>query len=136
MDEQRRGPQTTEFWVSLATGIVSLLASLGVISETTEAQIAGLAGMVVTAAFYAISRAIAKWGGVAILFVAISLTTVGCQSIAPEYVAADRATYEAIAPAHRRYVEADDSLTQPEKDRRYRLLQSWRLRLEQAEVPR
>lgn len=63
----------------------------------------------------------------------------GCAStgdiIRAEYVEADRATYEAIAPEYLNYVQADQSLDSDERKRRERTLTTWRLRLEQAEQP-
>ena len=49
------------------------------------------------------------------------------------YVAADRATYEALAPEYAAYVAADPSLAPDERDRRTRTLQTWRMRIEAAE---
>lgn len=51
------------------------------------------------------------------------------------YVAADRATYEAIAPAHARYVAQDAALSPEQKQDRRDLLDTWRKRLEAAEGP-
>lgn len=42
---------------------------------------------------------------------------------------AERATYDAIAPAHAAYVQNDANLTAQEKQRRLDLLESWRLRV-------
>tara|TARA_Y100000114_G_scaffold55678_1_gene50953 strand:- start:758 stop:988 length:231 start_codon:yes stop_codon:yes gene_type:complete len=50
-------------------------------------------------------------------------------SVADAYVKADRMTYEAIAPSYRAYVEADETLDEPSKQSRYRLLQTWELRI-------
>lgn len=41
----------------------------------------------------------------------------------------ERSTYTAIAPAHRAYVEADQTLTVEQKQARFDLLESWRLRV-------
>lgn len=49
------------------------------------------------------------------------------------YVQADRATYEAIAPPHARYVAADASLSPEQKQDRQDLLDTWRRRIEVAE---
>ena len=51
-------------------------------------------------------------------------------SVADAYVASDRATYDAIAPGYKSYVEADASLDEPSKASRLRLLTSWKMRLE------
>ncbi len=56
----------------------------------------------------------------------------GC-STQSAYVAADRETYEAIAPEYRAYVEADPKLTPKQKGRRERSVESWGGRLTEAE---
>lgn len=56
----------------------------------------------------------------------------GCT--APEtYVQADRATYEQIAPAHRRYIEQDLTLNASQRASRLDTLNSWELRIRKAE---
>jgi len=69
----------------------------------------------------------------------VLMFTAGCCSttdlIRAEYTAADRATYDAVAPAYQAYVDADASLDSDEKKRRTRTITTWRLRLEQAETP-
>lgn len=57
----------------------------------------------------------------------------GCGSIAKEYVAADRQTYEAVAPEYRKYVEADAGLDDDAKKLRLATLDSWDYRIGQAE---
>jgi len=49
------------------------------------------------------------------------------------YVAADRATFDAIAPEYAAYVSADPALDDARRSRRLRTLQAWRVRLEQAD---
>ena len=63
---------------------------------------------------------------VALLFVA------GCTPV-QSYVEANRAIYDAVAPAHRAYVTADPALTLEQKDRRLRTLDEWRKLQEAAE---
>lgn len=67
------------------------------------------------------------------------LMTAGCCAttdiIQSDYVTADRATFEAIAPRYLDYVQDDASLDAEEKARRERTIDTWRLRLEQAETP-
>lgn len=67
------------------------------------------------------------------------LMSAGCCAtmdiIREDYVAADRATYEALAPKYLEYVDGDASLDDEEKKRRARTVNTWRLRLEQAETP-
>lgn len=55
--------------------------------------------------------------------------------IREDYTAADRATYDAVAPAYGAYVDGDASLDSDEKKTRKRTIATWRLRLEQAEKP-
>lgn len=59
-----------------------------------------------------------------------------CEAVPSTYVQADRATFDAIAPAHRAYVEADATLDEQQKARRIRTLETWLLRLEKAEGAR
>lgn len=64
------------------------------------------------------------------------LGTGGCsamQSPVAAYVAADRATFEAIAPEYLEYVEDDPSLIDEQRQRRERTVAAWRLRVEEAE---
>ena len=60
----------------------------------------------------------------------------GCSALhppTPDYVAADRATYQAVAPEYAEYVEADPALDEEERDRRARTLDTWDARLRAAE---
>lgn len=73
-----------------------------------------------------------------ILSIAVLLSAGCCATtdlIRSDYTAADRATYEVIAPAYLEYVAGDADLTGDEKQRRARTIATWRLRLEQAEKP-
>ncbi|QDP57175.1 MAG: hypothetical protein Unbinned7015contig1001_12 [Prokaryotic dsDNA virus sp.] len=56
----------------------------------------------------------------------------GCEgiSVADAYVKADKATYDAIVPEYRAYVEADEDLDEPSKKSRLRLLSTWKLRID------
>ena len=45
------------------------------------------------------------------------------------YVKADRATYDAVAPEYREYVEEDDTLTKEQKERRYTTVETWKERV-------
>ena len=62
----------------------------------------------------------------------VVLLAVGC-SPASIYIEADRATYEAIAPAYLGYIERDPGLDADQVERRARLIETWRIRIEQAE---
>lgn len=66
-----------------------------------------------------------------ILVAALALLS-SCEgmSVANAYVASDLATYQAIAPEYRAYVEADEKLDISSKTLRMHLLKSWEMRLE------
>jgi 4-amino-4-deoxy-L-arabinose transferase-like glycosyltransferase len=64
-------------------------------------------------------------------------TSAGCALLttpAGPYVAADRATYDAVAPEYRAYVANDPALDAEQRARRERTVEVWRLRLEDAET--
>jgi hypothetical protein len=66
------------------------------------------------------------------------LFATGCQTLtgptpAGAYVAADHATYDAVAPDHTNYVNADPNLSPDERARRLRTLESWKLRIDTEE---
>ena len=50
-------------------------------------------------------------------------------------VSAERATFDAIEPEYRDYVEGDEQLTEEQKLRRFRMLDTWRMRLESQAKP-
>jgi 4-amino-4-deoxy-L-arabinose transferase-like glycosyltransferase len=95
-----------------------------------------------------VGGAVALWGRIratrrigqkplAVGLVAILLVSSGCNVLtepAGPYVAADRATYDAIAPEYRQYVAGDSALDADERTRRERTVELWRLRLEDAET--
>ena len=68
----------------------------------------------------------------AALVVVLAFTGVGCTP-QEAYIAADRATYELIGPAYLAYVRGDAGLDADQVQRRERLIDSWRIRIEQAE---
>jgi len=60
----------------------------------------------------------------------------GCAALdqpTPTWLAADRATYDAIVPDYRDYVAADRELDEIRRERRLRTVDTWRIRLEDAE---
>jgi len=67
------------------------------------------------------------------------LLTVACCAVLPScappqvYVTADRETFNAVAPEYRAYVEADANLSDVQKERRYRTIDTWQSRVEAAE---
>lgn len=67
------------------------------------------------------------------LILCLPLLLAGCGSVAKEYVAADRKTFDAIAPEYSKYVEADESLDEDSKKLRLANVAAWGYRLEQAE---
>ena len=70
-----------------------------------------------------------------LLLLPLSQST-GCSAFqlpAADYVAADRATYEAVAPEYGAYVRADGSLDPEQKARRDRTVASWDARIRAAE---
>lgn len=62
-----------------------------------------------------------RWAAIAALF-----ATASCVLPPTE---AELATYQAVAPDHRAYVEADTKLDVQQKQRRLDLLESWRIRV-------
>lgn len=62
----------------------------------------------------------------------------GCSMLqvpSASYVAADRATYDAVAPEYADYVDADAALDDEERARRGRTLATWDARIRAAGVP-
>ena len=64
---------------------------------------------------------------------ALLLCLASCQP-AGAYVVADRAIYDAIAPAHRRYLIEDSGISPASKELRLQTLEQWRKLLESAEA--
>lgn len=67
--------------------------------------------------------------------ICVAMAAGGCAPAA-SYVAAERATYDAIAPDHAAYVNADPTLNDLQKARRLRTLQAWHIRLSHAAADR
>ena len=61
------------------------------------------------------------------------LMLAACGSLDRQYVEADRATFEAIAPAYSAYVEDDGTLSDDQRSLRLGLVELRRMRLEEAE---
>lgn len=75
-----------------------------------------------------------------IVFLSISAMTImlalscsGCASVQSAYIAADRATYNAVAPEYRNYVIKDQSISELERSIRIDTLAKWDYRLFIAE---
>lgn len=62
----------------------------------------------------------------------LALSASSCGTPAAAYVAADQATYNAVAPEFRAYVLADPELDQAARDRRLRTLATWQQRIAAA----
>lgn len=69
-----------------------------------------------------------KWG-----LLLLALVPASCVGPDATYIAADRATFEAVAPEYLEYVQADESLDAAAKARRTRTIETWQKRLEAAE---
>lgn len=65
-----------------------------------------------------------------IMLTLVVILCVGCTCVDMKgYVAADKATFIAITPEYLEYVENDSALDQAKKDRRRRLVATWKLRI-------
>lgn len=64
--------------------------------------------------------------------VLLVVTAAGC-SLNGQFVAADRATYDALVPEYDAYVDSDSRLSPDQKDRRHETTRSWKARLDAAE---
>jgi len=62
------------------------------------------------------------------------LALASCTAPSTLHTIADRETFNAIAPEFSSYVLADGKLTQEQKDRRLLAVETWRMRIEAAEV--
>jgi len=62
----------------------------------------------------------------------VAAITGGCVTPAGEYVAADAATYDAVAPEYLEYVDADPKLGPEQKASRRRTVETWRIRNQSA----
>jgi hypothetical protein len=72
-----------------------------------------------------------------LLYVAGLICLAGCVGPDPVQTRADRATFDAIAPEYRAYVEDDATLTEEQKARRFTTIETWenRIRAMEAETP-
>lgn len=68
-----------------------------------------------------------RWTVTAALF----LFATGCV-VNKDYVRADQATFDAIAPEYKEYVQNDPKLDAAQKMRRLRTVETWKLRIEEA----
>ena len=56
----------------------------------------------------------------------------GC-TVEKTWAQAERATYNVVAPAHRKYVVADKEMTSEQKELRLLLLETWEARIKEHE---
>ena len=63
----------------------------------------------------------------------LAVLLAGCGGVEQSYVQADRDTYDVIAPAYVAYVSSDQTLTEEQRERRLRTVQTWELRVQTAE---
>lgn len=71
----------------------------------------------------------AKWGALAtivliVAMLALLMLTTGCVSVHRQYAESTKGTHDIVFPDHKRYVLADPTLTDDQKERRIRLLES------------
>lgn len=71
-----------------------------------------------------------------ILLVALVLPLLvsSCQGPQAAFTKGSRSVFDAIAPAHRAYLEADNALDGPQKARRIRTLDAWETMIKKAEA--
>lgn len=65
----------------------------------------------------------------ALVLCVLALVGGGC-SVSKEYVAADEATYSAVAPEYTKYVDGDPKLTAEQKATRKNTVATWKFRIE------
>ncbi len=69
-----------------------------------------------------------------VILAAIVVLSQGCAAVSADYAAADRMTYDVLAPLARdRWIPGDSLLTDDERDALFLLLQSWDFRIRAAE---
>ncbi len=150
MTTQKPGIKTTEFWLSAIAVLLGVLISAGLVDPEGTSEMDQIAGVIVAglgSAGYAVSRGKAKsnsgkasFSAIAPIALVLFFLMPSCglleapQGVDPQYLKADRATYEAIGEEWADYVQADDTLTVEQKQRRDLLLNSWRIRIENAEA--
>ena len=67
-----------------------------------------------------------------LIFVLITAVLLfGCSSADMKaYIAADQQTYDAITPEYLEMIESSDKLDKDQKERRKRLIETWKLRID------
>lgn len=71
--------------------------------------------------------------GIVALAVVAALLMTACGSLDKQYVEADRATFDAVAPRYSKYLDEDKALDDTTRQERKDTITSWRVRLETAE---
>lgn len=59
----------------------------------------------------------------------------GCAGVPKQYLRADRATYNAIAPEYRAYIRGDEKLSELQRAIRLETVTTWKARINAAGVP-
>lgn len=65
------------------------------------------------------------------IYLGILVTGCGCPISMPAYIQADEATFQAVEPDYRKYIEESD-MSEEDKKRRSRTLQTWKNRIHNA----
>lgn len=71
-----------------------------------------------------------------LLFIFLMLTPSCAAGPDPTFVAASRATHDAVAPEYLRYVDADPALTTEQRNRRHASIDRWHEAITSREVRR
>jgi len=121
---------TPRFWIAI---LLILVASVLMLTETLSPE-AGIPLIMVAAAGWGLAAGKQRAAnGLLLAGAPLMLGALAACSPAAAYLEADRLTYEAIAPDHRRYVDGDPALTDEQRQRRRDTLDAWRVRLDLAE---
>lgn len=129
-------------WVKVATLLLSALSQFSYNASRAQVKAAAMDAEAVASADAALKAGGTpkqNWPSNAVLLLiatSLLLSLAGCAAFrlpSPDYVKADRATYEAVAPEYSAYVAADPLLDAEQIARRQRTVATWRRRLESAE---
>lgn len=119
---------TARFWIAC---LLIVAASVLMLTETLSPE-AGIPIIMVAAAGWGLAAGKERAAKGVLLFASPLLLGLAACNPGAAYVEADRLTHEAIAPEHRRYVDADPNLDAEQKARRHRTLDAWAVRIEHA----
>lgn len=143
----RPGLRTTEFWLALVVTTAGIAAA--VFSKEPWAQIVGGVAATLTANGYAFARAGTKKALVPLVACSMLLALGSCSTPAAQYVQAERALHDRLAPEYLALIDAADQLpvvkggqvvgwkpkepTGGDVQQRHDLVQAWDWRIRQAE---